>query len=64
MGAQGPDEIAQAKTSRPADPKIEDENKVVGLGKYADSAAYPLTENTIRQEHGLPPRQAYSGLDE
>ena len=64
MGAQGPGETAQAKTSRPADPKIEDENKVVGLGKYADSAAYPLTENTIRQEHGLPPRQAYSGLDE
>ncbi|MEM5338046.1 M91 family zinc metallopeptidase [Paraburkholderia azotifigens] len=64
MGAQGPGEIAQKKTSRPVNPKVEDENKVVGLGKYADSAAYPLTENTIRKEHGLAPRQEYSGLDE
>lgn len=63
-GAQGPGKIAQQKTSLPADPKIDDENKVVGLGQYADSAAYPLTENTIRQEHGLAPRQTYSGLDE
>jgi hypothetical protein len=59
-----PDGVAQGTTSAPVNPKIEDENKVVGLGQYADAAAYPMTENTIRQEHGLPRRERYSGLDD
>jgi hypothetical protein len=61
IGEQGPDEIAAKKGS--ANPKVEDENQVVGLKEYANNPEYPVTENSIRKEHGLPERKKYSGLD-
>nr|WP_195761682.1 XopG/HopH/AvrPtoH family type III secretion system effector [Pantoea sp. 201603H] len=42
------------------DPKTaagQEESRAVGIGKYANE---PLSENGIRQEHGLPLRQQYA----
>jgi hypothetical protein len=55
--------MSAAKKKGSANPKIEDEKQVVGLGEYANNPEYPVTENTIRQEHDLPQRTNYSGLD-
>ncbi len=41
--------------------KQDDEHQATGIGNYADSR---LTENGIREEHGLPRRDTYSGLEE
>jgi hypothetical protein len=40
---------------------VEDESKVVGFGKYQNE---PITENKIRKEHGLKPRETYKGVVE
>jgi len=40
----------------PSSPAMEEEYRAVGLGRYADR---PITENTIRAEHGLQLRKSY-----